>query len=66
MQLTINGEERIIENASTLAELLVIFEIAERMVVIERNGEIVARADYAGTGIAEGDRIEIVQMSAGG
>ena len=37
-----------------------------RMVVIERNGEIIARDRLAETPVAEGDTLEIVQMMAGG
>ena len=36
------------------------------MVVVERNGEIVARDRLAETPVQEGDTLEIVQMMAGG
>jgi thiamine biosynthesis protein ThiS len=36
------------------------------MVVVERNGEIIARDRLAETSVDEGDTLEIVQMMAGG
>lgn len=65
MTLMVNGEPRETE-AATLAGFLAERELAARMVVVERNGEIVPRAQYAATPLAAGDVLEIVQMMAGG
>jgi sulfur carrier protein len=37
-----------------------------RQVAVERNGAIVFKADYAATRLADGDRLEIVKVVAGG
>jgi sulfur carrier protein len=66
IQVTINGESREVAEPLTICGLLAQFEVHERMVVVEHNGEIVARAKYAETPVVGGDNIEIVQMMAGG
>ncbi len=64
-KLTINGELRETDEA-TIAALLQSINIHERMVVVEYNGEIVPREEYGKQELADGDRLEIVQMMAGG
>lgn len=66
MHLTINGDLREISDGLTLAAYLNTLALKPQMVVVERNGEIVPRADFAQTLLAEGDTLEIVQMMAGG
>jgi sulfur carrier protein len=66
MQLTINGEERVVENVETVADLLALFELDRRLVVIEYNGVIISRETYPERLMEDGDCLEIVQMMAGG
>ncbi len=66
MRLTINGDAREIDDTLTLAAYLTLHNLRPQMVVVERNGEIVPRADYASTRLAENDTLELVQMMAGG
>jgi thiamine biosynthesis protein ThiS len=66
IEVTINGDRRQVEPGQTLAQYIHLLSLEPRMVVIERNGEIVARDHYAVTPLAEGDTLEIVQMMAGG
>ena len=66
MEITVNGEAREAQQGETIADLLSRFNIEARMVVVEHNGEIVARASFANTPLAAGDVLEIVQMMAGG
>lgn len=66
MRLTINGDAREINDNLTLAAYLTCLNLRPQMVVVERNGEIVPRADYASTRLAENDTLELVQMMAGG
>jgi thiamine biosynthesis protein ThiS len=66
IEVTINGDRRQVESGQTLAQLLSALRLEPRMVVIERNGEIVARDRLGETPIAPGDTLEIVQMMAGG
>jgi thiamine biosynthesis protein ThiS len=64
--LTINGEARDVAEGLTLAQFLESRDLRAQMVVVERNGEIVPREQYAGTLLKPGDVLEIVQMMAGG
>ena len=66
MTLTINGEERSIGAASTVAALVDELGLDARKVAVERNLEIVPRSAYGQTALADGDRIEIVHFIGGG
>jgi thiamine biosynthesis protein ThiS len=66
MNLTINGEKREIDDGTSIASLLDAKGLRAEMVVVERNGQIVPRIDYAGTTLTASDNLEIVQMMAGG
>jgi sulfur carrier protein len=66
MQLTINGEERSIESISSVAELLTLFKLEQKILVVELNRDIVERSDYGKTALQEGDKLEIVHFVGGG
>lgn len=66
MILTLNGETRSVEAVATLAALVATLGLDPRKVAVERNLEIVPRACYGDTPLAEGDRIEIVHFIGGG
>tara|TARA_R110000751_G_scaffold188_8_gene884 strand:- start:13177 stop:14316 length:1140 start_codon:yes stop_codon:yes gene_type:complete len=66
MRLTINGEDRIIENATTVADLLEQLQITATKVAVERNLEIVPKTSYGATPLGDGDKLEIVHFIGGG
>jgi sulfur carrier protein len=66
MKLIINGDERTVDDGSTIESLLVAKGLRPQMVVVEHNGEIVPRPSYTTTVLSQGDTLEIVQMMAGG
>jgi len=66
IEVTINGDRRQVDGGQTLAEFLTGLRLEPRVVVVERNGVIVARDRLAETPVQEGDTLEIVQMMAGG
>ena len=66
MQITLNGETRMLPGELTVAALLHELGLAEKRVAVERNGVIVPRSRHAETAVAEGDRIEIVHAIGGG
>jgi len=66
MKLVINGDQRELEDGSTIASLLASKNLRPEMVVVEHNGEIVPRTVYEQTLLVDGDALEIVQMMAGG
>lgn len=65
MNLTINGAARAIM-ATDLAALLAELQIDPARVAIEHNGQILRADQYSATGLAEGDRLEIVRFVGGG
>jgi thiamine biosynthesis protein ThiS len=50
----------------TIGELLERLNLAAGLVLVEQNGQVVQRAQFALTSLAEGDRIEILRVVAGG
>jgi sulfur carrier protein len=66
MKARINGEARAVPDGSTIADLLESFGLPVKTVLVERNGEPVARDAFGRQPIQEEDRIEIIKMVAGG
>lgn len=66
-QLYINGELRELEDTIlSVQDLLDSKRLDPRMVVVEYNGEIAPRSQYTVIELKQNDRLEIVQMTAGG
>jgi thiamine biosynthesis protein ThiS len=63
--IKVNGENRVIQRTATLAVLVNTLGFDTRKVAIERNLEMVSRADYAATFLAAGDSVEIVNFIRG-
>jgi sulfur carrier protein len=64
--VVLNGEPHRLPAGSTLLDLVAGLGRDPRTVAVERNGEIVRRADYAATALAAGDRLEVVHFVQGG
>lgn len=61
----INGEELNVAG-KTLTEYLAITNYDSRRIAVERNGEIVLKAQYSETTLQDGDNIEVVSFVGGG
>ncbi|GMX61145.1 hypothetical protein Elgi_09840 [Paenibacillus elgii] len=66
MRLTVNGEQREVDNAATVAELLSAFKLDNKILVVELNREIIDRTRYEEARLNDGDQIEIVHFVGGG
>lgn len=66
MTVTINGETRQVPDGLSVASLLTHLQFAAARVAIERNLEILPRADWLATSVEPNDRFEIVQLVGGG
>lgn len=67
MAITLNGDPRAIPPGSTVASLLASLELNPRLVVVERNREILRDRDaFPRIGLEPGDVIEIVHFVGGG
>ena len=65
--VTLNGDTREIPARSTVASLLASLELEPRLVVVERNREILRdRAAFSSLELNAGDTIEIVHFVGGG
>jgi sulfur carrier protein len=61
-----NGEAVELDEGATLGDLLTRLGLGAKWVVVERNGEPVARRETVSTVLSEGDRLELVRAVAGG
>jgi thiamine biosynthesis protein ThiS len=66
LEIIVNGECRKTEPGANVRSLLRELDLPESRVAVERNRVIVRKPDYAGTALADGDRIEIVTFVGGG
>ena len=66
MQITLNGENRSIDQSISLSALIETLGLDARKVAVERNLEIVPRSIYGDTILGDGDRLEIVHFVGGG
>ncbi len=64
--IEVNGETRWFEAGATVATLVASLGLDTRKVAVERNEAIVPRSRYDATGLADGDRVEIVHFIGGG
>lgn len=67
VKLILNGEAREFkQTAMQLDVLLGQIGFAEKPVLVEHNGVAIHQRDYPSTALAEGDRLEIILIVAGG
>lgn len=66
MRIQVNGESREVADELTIAELLIELKLDPRYLAVERNLQLVPRADHAETRLTEGDRLEVVTLVGGG
>jgi len=66
IDLLVNGDAFAIEEGATVDGLVHLLAPPEARVAVERNAEIVRRADWTATRLEPGDRIEIVRFVQGG
>jgi thiamine biosynthesis protein ThiS len=66
MTITINGETHDLPEAMTVSQLLAHLGLDPQRLAVERNRDIVRRATFDETALAEGDVLEIVTLVGGG
>jgi sulfur carrier protein len=66
IDVVINGQPRSVNTGSTIADLIADLGLAGKPVAVERNREVVPRAQHATTILAPGDRLEVVTFVGGG
>ena len=66
MRVTVNGAAREIPKGMTVRELVAHLGLDGGPVAVEKNLEVVPRAEHAGAVLNEGDVVEIVHFVGGG
>ena len=66
INIQLNGERRELADTIDLAELIDLLSLSSKQVAVEVNNNVVRRADWPATIVADGDRIEVVHFVGGG
>jgi len=66
MKITVNGTEREVAEGTTIAQLIEQLKLRTDRTATERNLDVVPKAKYAETRLADGDKLEIVTFVGGG
>ena len=66
IDVVVNGKPRSVAQGTTVAALIAELGLGDRRVAVERNREVVPRAQHAATELAAGDRLEVVTFVGGG
>jgi len=66
VKLLVNGEPREIFRATNIAELIDELGLPAPATLVEHNGLALRRDEWLGCPVAEGDRIELIRIVAGG
>lgn len=66
MTISLNGEQSDARGAQTVAELVERYQFAPQSILIEHNGTALHRREWPNKTLAEGDRIELIRVVAGG
>ena len=66
IDVVINGQSRSVNVGTTVAALIAELGLGDRRVAVERNRNVVPRAEHATTVLADGDKLELVTFVGGG
>jgi sulfur carrier protein len=66
IDIVINVEARTVLQGTTVAGLIAELGLGDRRVAVERNREVIPRAQHASTVLTAGDRLEVVTFVGGG
>ncbi len=66
MKLQINGELREVSAAANVSELVEVLGLPAPTLLVEHNGLALRRTEWAERVLADGDRIEVMRIAAGG
>lgn len=62
----LNGEQRLLPDGTTVADLLALLKLDARYLAVELNREVIPRAEHSHVVLSDGDQIEIVTLVGGG
>lgn len=66
MTISINGEPRTLDRSANVAELIEELALPAPATLVEHNGLALRRDEWSARTLADGDRIELIRIVAGG
>ena len=66
MTISLNGERVDAREAKTIAQLIDRYHLPPQSILVEHNGLAVHRHEWVERSLAEGDRVELIRIVAGG
>ncbi|MDB6175206.1 MAG: Thiamine biosynthesis protein ThiS [Chthoniobacteraceae bacterium] len=66
MNVWINGEQRELQAATNVLELMTELKLPAPTLLVEHNAIALRREEWPGCPLSEGDRLEIIRIVAGG
>ena len=66
IEVQVNGEPRHVAENLSVHDFLGSLDLNPALIVVERNGTILRRADYKDTKVEPGDTLELVHFVGGG
>jgi sulfur carrier protein len=66
VKITVNGKPMDVEPGLTVEGLLVLLDVKREYTAVAVNRDVIRKADYDGTKLSDGDRVEIVRPMGGG
>lgn len=66
MTVLVNGEPCELQAARTVAELVAERQLPAPALLIEHNGLALTRSEWPAAALADGDRLELLRVTAGG
>jgi thiamine biosynthesis protein ThiS len=66
ISVTVNGETREFPERSTLAEMITMLSLSDKLVAVERNHEVTRKDEWSDVRLSDGDKIEVVHFVGGG
>ena len=66
ISIQLNGEPHTVPIGQPLVELIASLGLPPQAALVEHNGQALFRADWEGIRLAEGDRLEVLRVGAGG
>ena len=64
--VSLNGDKRQLNCSSTIQEMVAELGLPAPLILVEHNGLALRRGEWAAAQVSDGDRIEILRVSAGG
>jgi len=66
MYITCNGKQQLIDNTTTLYDLLRDLDLSPATIVVEINKKIIDRDQYETLPLSEDDQVELIRFVGGG